>query len=177
MAEFKLVISDSKGQAVQREIKDEQADAFINKIIGDKVSGDAAGMPGYEFQITGGSDKAGFPMRRDVIGRIRARILATDSIGVHIEREGMKKRKTVAGNMVHEGISQINLKVVKQGKEPLFQKAPAEAKPEEKAEKKEEKKEQAQEEKKQKEEKQEKKEAKPKAKKNKESEKPTEKQG
>jgi small subunit ribosomal protein S6e len=119
MAEFKLVISD-KGKAVQKEIKDEQAEALINKIIGDKVSGDSIGFSGYEFQITGGSDKSGFPMRRDVIGKMRKKILATDSLGVHIEREGIRKRKTVAGNAVYDGTSQINLKVIKQGKEQLI---------------------------------------------------------
>ena len=42
MAEFKLVISEAKGKAVQKEIKDEQAEAFLSKKIGDKVSGDAS---------------------------------------------------------------------------------------------------------------------------------------
>jgi small subunit ribosomal protein S6e len=157
MAEFKLVMSNTKGQAVQKEVKDEQASAFVNKIIGDKVSGDAIGFAGYEFEITGGSDKSGFPMRRDVAGRMRRKILTTHSTGVHIDRKGIRKRKTVAANSIYEDTSQINLKVVKEGKESLFAKPEAakegeakqeeqkpaegaEAKPEKKEEKKENKK-------------------------------------
>jgi len=154
MAEFKLVLSNSKGQAVQKEVKDEQAAAFMNKVIGDKISGDLIGFPGYEFEITGGSDKSGFPMRRDVMGRIRRKILTTSSTGVHVKRKGIRKRKAVAGNTIYEGTAQINLKVTKQGKEPLISKKeeakPEEAKPEEAKpeEKKEEKKEEKPEEKK-----------------------------
>jgi len=136
MAEFKLILSNSKGQSIQKEVKDEQAAAFINKIIGDKISGDLFGFSGYEFEITGGSDSSGFPMRRDVMGRIRRKILTTTSTGVHVKRKGIRKRKTVAGNTIYEGISQINLKVIKEGKEPLVAK---EVSKEEEAEKKEEK--------------------------------------
>lgn len=147
MAEFKLVISDAKGKAVQKEVKNEQADAFINKVIGDKISGDSMGFPGYEFEITGGSDKAGFPMRKDVIGTQRKKILTTHSTGVHIKRKGIRKRKTVAGNTIHENSSQINLKVLKEGKAPLAQAKPEEGEQPEPKEKKPVKKEEKQEEK------------------------------
>ena len=40
--------------------------------------------------------------------------------------KGMKQRKTVAGNTVHEKTSQVNLKVVKAGKGPLGEDKPAE---------------------------------------------------
>lgn len=128
MAEFKLVIGTKDGKTHQKELKSPEADVLFNKRIRDKISGDTIGFPGYEFEITGGSDKAGFPMRPDVSESRRKKIFATSTHGVWIPRKGKKVRKTVAGNMVHENTAQINMKVVKQGKAPL---APAEEKAEE----------------------------------------------
>ena len=69
MAEFKIVISDpKKGKSLQRELKDDAAKGLVGKKIGDTFKGELIDLPGYEFKITGGSDKAGFPMRWDVIG-------------------------------------------------------------------------------------------------------------
>ena len=36
--------------------------------IMEKIDGNTLGLSGYELQITGGSDKSGFPMRRDIEG-------------------------------------------------------------------------------------------------------------
>jgi small subunit ribosomal protein S6e len=120
MAEFKLVISNAKGHAVQKEVKDDQANSLINKVIGDKISGDSMGFPGYEFEITGGSDNAGFPMRKDLAGRIKRRILSVSGKGIHVLRgEGTRIRKTIAGNTVYEGTAQINLKVLKEGSQQI----------------------------------------------------------
>ena len=148
MAEFKVVIGMKSGKAVQKEVKDEHAKALLGKKIGDKISGDAIGLAGYEFELTGGSDYCGFPMRRDVQGTARKRILAIYGTGLKKKGKGIRQRKTVAGNTVHSKISQINLKVLKEGKEklesakkeekPAEGEAPAEAKKEE-APKKEEK--------------------------------------
>lgn len=162
MAEFKLVISD-KGKSTQKEVKEDAANSFVGMKLGDKVSGDTIGLAGYEFEISGGSDYCGFPMRKDVAGTKRKRILTTASTGVKIKRKGMRARKTVCGNTIHEQISQINLKVTKAGAKPIAgeakegeakEEAPKEEKP--KAEAKEEKKPEAP--------KEEKKEAKPEAK-------------
>jgi small subunit ribosomal protein S6e len=119
MAEFKVVIGMKSGKAVQREVKGEHAKALLGKKIGDKISGDAVGFAGYEFELTGGSDYCGFPMRRDVQGTARKRILAIYGTGLKKKGKGIRQRKTVAGNTVHSKISQINLKVLKEGKEKL----------------------------------------------------------
>jgi len=120
MAEFKLVIGNPKtGKCYQRTVRDNDAKPFLGKKIGDKVQGNSFGLPGYEFEITGGSDYCGFPMRKDVIGVSRKRILATKSVGIKKVRKGMLVRKTVAGNTIHAKISQINLKIIKHGKTSL----------------------------------------------------------
>ena len=140
--EIKLVISEPKsGKSYQRIVKDADAKRFVGLKIGDKVKGEIANLAGYEFELTGGSDYAGFPMRKDVPGILRKKILAVSGIGFKKLGHGMKQRKTVAGNTVHEKTSQINLKILKAGSAPLAEEKPAEgeAKKEAKEGKKEEK--------------------------------------
>ncbi|MBN2567366.1 30S ribosomal protein S6e [Candidatus Woesearchaeota archaeon] len=135
MVSFKLVISDPKTKrSHQKEVQDPEASYFLGKRLGEAVKGDHFGMAGYEMQIRGGSDSSGFPMRADVSGTGRKRVLAVEGVGMRKKGKGQKQRKTVCGNTVHEGISQINLKVTKEGKEKLggAAEAPAEAPKEEK---------------------------------------------
>lgn len=121
MADFKLTINSIKeGLSVQREVKDPQASVFMGKKIGEKIDGGLIGLTNYEFEITGGSDDCGFPMRKDVPGVRRKRILAVKGVGIKRRLgKGIKQRKTVCGNTIHENIVQINLKVLKEGKESL----------------------------------------------------------
>ena len=48
---------------------------LVEKKIGDTFNGALIGLPGYEFKITGGSDRGGIPMRKDVHGPMKKRIL------------------------------------------------------------------------------------------------------
>ena len=122
MAEFKLNIADAKtGKCIQKTIADQLADKLIGLKIGSTVKGDDIGIAGYEFQITGGSDKCGFPMRKGISGE-RKRILIKKGTGFSGGRKGMKKRKTICGETINAKISQINLKITKHGKENLFKK-------------------------------------------------------
>ena len=58
MAEFKLTLNDPKtGKAYKKEVKDQNAKVFLGKKIGDPIKGESIDMQGYEFEITGGSDK------------------------------------------------------------------------------------------------------------------------
>lgn len=117
MVEFKLVISDPKtGKSYMREVKDKPANALTGLKIGDKVSGNKIELDGYEFEITGGSDYCGFPMRRDVEGTARKKVLIVGGVGLKSKRKGMKRRRTVAGNTIAKNTSQINLKILKYGK-------------------------------------------------------------
>tara|TARA_Y100000310_G_C20691245_1_gene822383 strand:+ start:2687 stop:3235 length:549 start_codon:yes stop_codon:yes gene_type:complete len=121
MADFKLSIADPKtGKCVQRELKAPESDSLMGKKIKDKVDGGSMGLEGYEFEFTGGSDKGGFPMRWDVKGTSRKKILAIEGIGLKKKAKGIKQRKTVAGNTINETTVQVNLKILKEGKEKLF---------------------------------------------------------
>ena len=118
MADFKLTIGDPKtGKCYQRTASGNAANIFIGLKIGEIVKGESVDLAGYEFQITGGSDFCGFPMRKGIIGA-RKRILAEGGVGFRKFR-GIRRRKTVCGEVINDKISQINLKILKHGKEPL----------------------------------------------------------
>jgi len=115
MASFKLCISDpSTGKTFQKEVKDHMAKPFIGLNIGEPVKGDSFELSGYEFQITGGSDYCGFPMRKGILGQ-RKKITIYGGVGFRSLGKGIKMRKTVCGHKIHDKISQINLKVTKAG--------------------------------------------------------------
>ncbi|MEK6959934.1 MAG: 30S ribosomal protein S6e [Nanoarchaeota archaeon] len=119
MATFKLVIGTKEGKSYQKELNEEQSGTLVGRRIGDTVSGDEVGLAGYEFEITGGSDYCGFPMRKDAQGPARKKILAVSGVGLKKVAKGLRYRKTVAGNTVHDKTAQVNLKVLKAGNEPL----------------------------------------------------------
>lgn len=122
MAELKLNIGDPQTKKIlKKELKDSDAKPMIGLKIGDKVKGEILDLPGYEFEITGGSDYAGFPMRKDVMGSQRKRILIVSGVGIRKNNKGNKRRITVAGNTIHDKTVQVNMKVTKHGKTPLFE--------------------------------------------------------
>ncbi|MBI2660309.1 30S ribosomal protein S6e [Candidatus Woesearchaeota archaeon] len=132
MASFKLCISDpSTGKTFQREVKDNAASLFIGLNIGENIKGDSFEMSGYEFLITGGSDYCGFPMRKGILG-LRKSLTVYGGVGFRGAAKGIKIRKTVCGHKIHERISQVNLKVVKQGSKKLAEIFGKEEKAEEK---------------------------------------------
>ncbi|OIO62500.1 hypothetical protein AUJ83_02830 [Candidatus Woesearchaeota archaeon CG1_02_33_12] len=113
MVDFKIVISDpSTGKTYQKEVKDDDARKFMGLKIGDKLKGDFLELSNVEIEVTGGSDYCGFPMRKDVWGSGRKRILAVGGVGIRKREKGIKKRKTVCGNTIHAKISQINVRVL-----------------------------------------------------------------
>ena len=134
MVEFKLVIGNPKdGKCYQVAISGENAETLLGKKIGDNIKGESFDMTGYEFVITGGADYCGFPMRRDIEGAIRKKVFMVRGIGTRNTENGVRIRKTVCGNTIHDNISQVSLKVVKQGKKPLGEpEAPVEETPAEK---------------------------------------------
>jgi small subunit ribosomal protein S6e len=116
MVEFKAVIADPKsGHAYKHDITGHYATALVGKKVGEEVDGLYVGLPGYKLQITGGSDKDGFPMRPDLPGPRRKRLLVSGGVGFHPARPGVRKKKTVRGNTVSGDILQLNLKIVQRG--------------------------------------------------------------
>ncbi|MFX0106970.1 MAG: 30S ribosomal protein S6e [Candidatus Hodarchaeota archaeon] len=117
---FKLVISDPKeGKAIQYELDDAKTNALLGKSVGDIVEGDVIGLPGYKLKITGGSDSSGFPIRPDVHGSGKKRVLIRGPPGFKPKRKGIAKRKTVRGRELNAEISQVNMRIEEKGSTPL----------------------------------------------------------
>jgi len=125
---FKINISD-KGKTYKVEIEDE---ILVGKKIGNKIKGEIIqpDLEGYTLEITGTSDKAGFPGFKEVEGTGLSRQLLTYGKGMHKKPKGLSKkpnkkpkglrlRKTVRGNTISQDIVQINLKVLKAGNKKL----------------------------------------------------------
>ena len=114
MAKFKIIISDSEtGKSKSVELEGPKAVPLIGLKLGEAVDGSVVGASGGKLQITGGSDKDGFPMRQNVHGGVRIGIILAGGVGFHPHRKGERRRKNVRGNIITEEIVQINMKTAK----------------------------------------------------------------
>jgi small subunit ribosomal protein S6e len=112
-----MVLSDPEtGRAYNIDLDEAKMRSIVGRKIGDVIDGSAIGLAGYKIQLTGGSDKDGFPMRRDVHGRVRPRILLRSGPGFRPKEKGEIRRKRVRGNVYVPEIVQVNAKVVEKGK-------------------------------------------------------------
>lgn len=137
MTEFKIVINDvKKGKSYQKIVTGNESEIFIGMKIGSKISGDIFGFKGYEFEVRGGSDNAGFPMRFDIEGIGRRRPYVSQGPGVRGLKHGQKTRKTIIGNTISQTIKQINLKIINYGQKPVEEVLGVQPKEEPKEEKK-----------------------------------------
>lgn len=120
MADFRLVISDpSKETAYKMDVSGAQASKLLGLGVGDRLSGDAIGLTDYTLIVTGGSDKDGVAMRRDLPGAVRKRLLLTGGVGYRPKKVGIRRRKSIRGRVISVETGQINLVVEKTGVKPL----------------------------------------------------------
>ena len=140
MAKFKVIISDpEKGMSQSVETEGSRAVPLIGRKIGEIIDGSVIGMSGHKLKITGGSDRDGFPMRPNVHGGVRVKVIISKGVGFHSSHRGERQRKTLRGNVITDEIVQINMKIVESPKKPeKKEKAeePAEKKPKNKPAKK-----------------------------------------
>ncbi|MBS7616456.1 30S ribosomal protein S6e [Candidatus Bathyarchaeota archaeon] len=130
MAKFKIIVSDpEEGKSKTVELEDASAAPLIGKKIGDIVDGSILGLPGYKAQITGGSDKDGFPMRPDVHGGVRRSVVLSGGVGFNPKNEGERRRKRVRGNVITDEILQINMKITEKPKEKKMEEEKKKEKP------------------------------------------------
>ena len=116
---FKICINEPKTRKSYQIEK--EAPSLIGLKVGSKFDGGMVGLDGFTLQMTGGSDKCGFPMRPEIPGTARKKILLRKGIGFSgIKKtkkgkkkiKGMRKRKFVCGNQVSSDIVQINCKIL-----------------------------------------------------------------
>jgi len=148
---FKINLADKSGKTFKVELESEE---LVGKEIKETIPGTLVlpALEGYELEITGASDKAGFPSFDDVEGTGIKRVLLTYGKGMHKRPKhegkhkrsnnrpgGLRLRKTVRGKVISADTVQINLKIKKAGQKSLAEifpdqnKAPEAVKPEGKA--------------------------------------------
>jgi small subunit ribosomal protein S6e len=109
LAQFKLIVSDRKGRSIAQELKDRTAQPLLGTKVGSIIDSSIVGVAGGKLKITGGSDRAGTPMRPDVHGGVKKYVLLSTGVG---NRSEARVRKLVRGNMVTEEIYQLNSMLV-----------------------------------------------------------------
>lgn len=118
MARFRIIISDPDlGTSKTVELKETRASPLIGRRMGEVIDGAVVGLSGHKVQITGGSDKDGFPIRPNVHGGVRRKATLSGGVGFNPRNEGERRRKTVRGNVITNEIIQINMKIVDKPKQ------------------------------------------------------------
>jgi len=122
---FKINIADKSGKTFKLESESPElvGKELGNTILGQEISPELAG---YELEITGASDNAGFASLKNVEGIALKKVLLTYGKCMHKRPKGLKKklsnktpkglrlRKTVRGKVISEATVQINTKVTKE---------------------------------------------------------------
>ena len=130
LAKFKVIVSDPEtGKSQSVEVEEAQAVPLIGRKLGEVLDGAALKLSGYKLQITGGSDKDGFPMRPNIHGGVRVGAILSEGVGFHASRKGDRKRKTVRGHVITDAIVQVNMKIVEKSKGKKAAKSKAETAP------------------------------------------------
>ena len=109
MTNFKVTISDIKGKSISKELKDSDANPLLGLQLGNETDATIVGLSG-KLKLTGGSDKSGIPMRDDIHGAARKRVLLSKGVGLQAAETGQRIRKLMRGNTISEEIYQVNCK-------------------------------------------------------------------
>jgi small subunit ribosomal protein S6e len=109
---LKLNIADPKTHKTYNiEIDDKVKLSFIGKKIKEEV--DLSFIDNsLKGQITGGSDKSGFPMFSSLDLEGRKKILIPNGLAFKAKRKGERKRRKVVGSIVYDNIQQLNIKLI-----------------------------------------------------------------
>jgi len=109
LTNFKVTISDIKGKSISKELKDSDANPLLGLQLGNETDATIVGLSG-KLKLTGGSDKSGIPMRDDIHGAARKRVLLSKGVGLQAAETGQRVRKLMRGNTISEEIYQVNCK-------------------------------------------------------------------
>jgi small subunit ribosomal protein S6e len=128
---FKINIGTKTGKTYKLE---NESQALIGRELNQIINGEdiSSDLKGYEFEIRGTSDFAGFTSLDSVEGVGLKKVLLSYEKGMkkrpkyegkkkrsNPKPKGLRLRKTVRGKEISTAITQINLKVVKQGEKSL----------------------------------------------------------
>jgi len=130
---FKINISE-KGKTFKLETDTE---LLTGRKIGEKLDGKELKreLEGYELEITGTSDIAGFPGAKDVEGSgLKKLLLKKGKFMKTSHPKGLRLKKSVRGNTISKETIQINAKVIKSGGKKLEEIFPEQNQPKQKEE-------------------------------------------
>ena len=112
-----LIISDPEtGTSQKVELEDNRMGPLVGRRIGEVIDGTVADLAGHQLQLTGGTDKDGIPMRPDVHGSAKSRIILSGGVGYKPKRKGERRRVVVRGNTVSVETTFLNFKIVEKPK-------------------------------------------------------------
>lgn len=119
MAKFKIIVSDPQtGTSKVVEVEEARAAPFIGRKLGEVLDGAVVDMPGSKMKFTGGSDKDGVPMRPNVHGGVRRKVVLSKGVGFRAKKDGERRRKAVRGDIITDEIVQLNATLVDQAPKP-----------------------------------------------------------
>jgi small subunit ribosomal protein S6e len=98
------------------ELENARMAPLVGRRIGEVIEGTVADLAGYRLQLTGGTDKDGIPMRPDVHGGVKARIVLSGGVGYKPKNKGERKRVVVRGNTVTTETTFLNFKIIEKPK-------------------------------------------------------------
>lgn len=108
-----MVVSNPKdGTSKLLPLTGDQSAALLGLKIGETIDGERIGAAGSRLRVTGGSDKSGFPMRPDLQGGVKRRILVSTGPGFKPSSKGERVKKMMRGNTITDDIVQVNLRIV-----------------------------------------------------------------
>jgi small subunit ribosomal protein S6e len=110
-----LNIGTKNGKTYQVEVPSEKETFLVGKRVGDELDAGFLGLAGWTLKLTGGSDKSGFPMRHDVHGQRKEKILLSGGPGYRPDRKGKREKKTVRGDTYNQEIVQVNAVATAEG--------------------------------------------------------------
>ena len=117
MPKFKIVVSDPKeGKTQTIELEGPAAQPPIGRELGEIVDGGVLDLPNVKLRITGGTDKDGIPMRIDVHGGGKKKIILAGGIGFKPKKKGERRRKLVRGRVITEDTYLLNMVILHEEK-------------------------------------------------------------
>ncbi len=103
IGETEVEVEAFRAKAWQVVVDDKVASKLLGLKIGDEIDGSIVGLSNVKLRITGGSDATGIPMRPDVPGPVKKRVLLSGPPGFHPRLKGERRRKVVRGNVISDG--------------------------------------------------------------------------
>lgn len=98
-------------KAFQVSVDQSKLNLFGTK-IGDVINLTISDTP-FKLKITGGTDNSGFPMRPDVSGMAKRKVLLSGPPGYYPKEEGERRRRMIRGNTISNEIVQVNTIIIR----------------------------------------------------------------